>query len=82
MITQSTIRRDKTQRAAIVIDTKKQLFKKSISQIQNLIYDELYGDNWHVNEVNEFEQQLMKFRMTKSKDEEEEEHEAFMRNQR
>ena len=55
----------------IVIDVKGNLFKKPLSDIQILIYKELYGKEWHMHVTDELEQNLDNLQITKSKNDQE-----------
>ena len=56
----------------IVIDVKGNIFKKTLSDIQILIYKELYGKEWHMHVIYELEQHLDNLQITKSKNDQEE----------
>ena len=51
----------------IIIDVKAKWFKKSISEIQVMIYEELYNRNWHLNAAVDLGQQLKQFKLTENK---------------
>ena len=57
----------------IAIDVKAEWFRKPISEIQIMIYEELYGKNWHMNASIDLEQQLRRFKVTTSQFEDESE---------
>ena len=54
----------------IVIDTKDKWFRKPVSEIQIMTFEELYGKDWHVSVANELKHQLDEFKVDSSASEE------------
>ena len=53
-----------SHRENIVIDTKSRWYGKSLLDIKMLIYEEIYGKDWHINVAKEIGMQLNEFKVS------------------